>query len=414
MFCFGKNIMKIIPFFIFLLTASPAFSEGIDIPLLKEDLPISALQDGTKIKHPNIGKTATPLKSLDILPPPFPQVKIDLPQEKKIEGKKQPKINEEVSPSASAPLQKEVSEAVTKIEKSLNLSKKEKPFSLENLSSDKFSFEKKNEKESPSSPSSKNEVKKEEKEPKEPPLLEKKELKGLVKLPTLKTPSKKTLSVEKALEKEDALALSDVFKFDIAGFSLGMRAEEVSEIASKKGFRVVRENYSIPDILKIPYEDICKAEGIYQVSAIQNCMIQKAKEADLYYLSEIILDKRITREKIVLSFLSPFKENKAYKVFYINKGNNSLGSSPRDQERRDKREKLFFDLVYEKYNYPDDSLRMIWGKPQDTYMKAYITGGADDLVLVLEDVLAQDEEAYLMTEIKKNLPKDIASFSFYP
>lgn len=412
MFCFGKNIMKIIPFFIFLLTASPAFSEGIDIPLLKEDLPISALQDGTKIKHPNIGKTATPLKSLDILPPPFPSVKIDLPQEKKIEEKKQPKINEEVSPSA--PLQKEVSEAVTKIEKSLKLSQKEKPFSLENLSSDKFSFEKKNEKESPSSPSLKKEEKKEEKAPKETPLLEKKEFKELSKLPTLKTPSKKTLSVEKALEKEDALTLSDVFKFDIAGFSLGMKAEEVSEIASKKGFRVVRENYSIPDILKIPYEDICKAEGIYQVSAIQNCMIQKAKEADLYSLSEIILDKRITREKIVLSFSSPFKGNKAYKVFYINKGNNSLGSSPRDQERRDKREKLFFDLVYEKYNYPDDSLRMIWGKPQDTYMKAYITGGADDLVLVLEDVLAQDEEAYLMNEIKKNLPKDIASFSFYP
>ncbi len=448
-----KLILFFLPFFMSVLISSiPSRAQEVDIPLFSfDEEPAEA--SGEKAP-PYIGSNAAPLSSLEILPPPFPSVKVDLPaQEAEPRSRELPKINLEppsvdkdkvsVSLREDAPSSSQTGQAadfdfsvlpdLTAEEKkalenharqetdgavlgdSVPTGQKMEPFDTQQTLPSSEDLMEKQQSQKIMTPQSK--LQKMLSSPSTP----KKEKASKPELPK-KEPVPAVYEEEITEQDEDADdsykalfgKVTDVYPFDILGFSLKMSAERAHDVAEEKGLTLTREIYSIPEILQVPYDVACRKQGVYQLRAVENCKIRLARENNVYYVSELQFEKKKTKEKVTLSFTTPFKGNVCSKIVYVSKGDNSLGSSPRDQQVRDQRQKVFFDLVYQKYDYPDDSHRMIWGNPADAYLKAYITGGSDDLVLQMEDVISLDEEAVILQKVKDNLPPDVTPFSFAP
>ncbi len=478
-----KLILFFLPFFLSVFVSSaPSFSQEVDIPLFSlDDEPVE--EEGGKAP-PYIGSNAEPLSSLEILPPPFPSVKVDLPaQEPPPRSRELPRINQtpsvsgkegasasltETSTAQSAP----VAQTAQPIELDFDLSslpdltdeerkvlesharQVEGSGALSDASSQEGGEDVFKGKDSDSSfmqmqlLPSEFEIKSltEKNEQQKVMTPRQRKLKEMLSSSKSSAPKKEesVAAVKENSDEKESLAsaesegrasqteetvsdsfdddsyktlfgkATDVYPLDILGFTLKMPAARAYDIAENKGFSLTREIYSIPEILQVPYDVACRKQGIYQLRAVENCKVRLARENNVYYVSELQFEKKKTKEKVTLYFTTPFKGNGCSKIVYVSKGDNSLGSSPRDQEVRDQRQKTFFDLVYKKYDYPDDSHRMIWGNPSDAYLKAYITGGSDDLVLEMEDVIALDEEAVILQDVKNSLPADTSQFSFFP
>ncbi len=207
---------------------------------------------------------------------------------------------------------------------------------------------------------------------------------------------------------------SDSYKiddFDIMGLKLHMTPQDVILIAQENGFSVTNISYSIPLYFTSAYEKICRQKGLYQLRFIHDCVRLQAQENDMYYISELRLVNELTKEQIVVSFVSELTGNQASRIDYVSFGDNSLGTSYKDTAKKIARRDLFWTLVFKKYGQPNFRDMVLWGNPRGVYMKAFMEGTALNGRLILNDTDLPYQDMGKASDINKN--EEIThSFSF--
>ena len=296
------------------------------LPLCAQDLDISLFDDET----PNIGRTAAPLDSLRLTPPPAPDIRIDLD-------------NTQTQPSApTAPTQTETPAQTLPTLPSTHIS-----------------------------------------------------LSGTSPAPVVpaSTPSSATSS---------GAPLHDVSNFDLKGFSLGEPATEILRRAMKKGYRTKLTQESVPLFYATDYSYRCKQKGLVIPDEIKQCIKDYACHEKTRYISEATLTRK--NEEFRLYFTSNATENLLYKIIYTNKGDNSLNFTRINKAIKQLRQKEFWNAVFEKFGYPDDQEKYIWGNPAKAYMTAYMTGSNYDGYIIMEDVTLSNEDYFEAEDIELERP----------
>ena len=199
--------------------------------------------------------------------------------------------------------------------------------------------------------------------------------------------------------------------FDIMGMKLHMTPDEITQIAQENGFTVSNIAYAIPLFMTTAYEQQCRQNGFAQLRLIHDCVRTQAQADDVYYISELRLDNAVTKEQIVVSFVSGLTENQASRIDYTSFGDNSLGTSYKDAAKKTARRDLFWKLVFDKYGQPNFPKMLLWGDPRKVYMQAFMEGSALNGRLILDDkeLPYQDMEKAGKINEGKEIPH---SFSF--
>ena len=187
-------------------------------------------------------------------------------------------------------------------------------------------------------------------------------------------------------EKPSALStLHDVTDFDIAGFYLGMTPQAAAQLAIQKGYKAVKIKKSLSIFQTTYYDTLCRQSGIYQPEKVRACIRQKAKNENNSYISEMILQRKSSRESFHLFFSSPATGNEAYSIVYHNKGDNSLNFTRTNVAKKLARRDAFLKAIVDTFGNPDDSKNLIWGSTATSFMHVTMTGTAYDATITLFD-----------------------------
>lgn len=218
------------------------------------------------------------------------------------------------------------------------------------------------------------------------------------------------LPPETAMVERKASPVEDI---DILGVYLHMLPQDITDEVQMRGFQVSHVAYGVPTTQTVRLEDECRIkDGVVQFEKLQNCVQEKAKQEDMYYIREIDFKNENTREKLHVKFSSLFTDNKAYYIEYTALGDNSLGTSSKDIAKKMARQELFWDLVFEKYGNPTYKNLMVWGNPDGMSFKAYIEGTALNGKLVLEDkILPQDDMSDAFAHSDASFQTNVFSFA---
>ncbi|MBQ7413095.1 MAG: hypothetical protein IJV07_02325 [Alphaproteobacteria bacterium] len=209
--------------------------------------------------------------------------------------------------------------------------------------------------------------------------------KAQTKQPETKQPAKtEAPKMPTSLEKLFG-QMHDVHLFDVSGIELGMTPDEVAEIATDNDYVITRVEHGIPLHRTSFYEHNCRNAGLHRVEVIKDCIIDQAKDDEVYYISSMTMAKPATAEYMQVLFSTHATDNVAYKIFYENKGDNSLNFTRRNLAKKVRRRDAFWNMMYETYGYPDDKELLIWGDPQKAYMQARMQGSNYNAYIVLED-----------------------------
>ena len=200
------------------------------------------------------------------------------------------------------------------------------------------------------------------------------------KQPTKAETPKMPTSLEKLFGQ-----MHDVHTFDIAGIELGMTPDEVAETATDNGYVITRVEHGIPLYRTSFYEHNCRNAGLHRAEVIKDCILDQAQEDEVYYISSMTMAKPETAEYMQVLFSTHATDNVAYKIFYENKGDNSLNFTRRNLAKKIRRRDAFWNMMYETYGYPDDKEALIWGDPQKAYMQAQMQGSNYNAYIVMED-----------------------------
>lgn len=318
-----------------------------DIPMAPEI--IDGKQQSSVPDYPNLGRRSTPLSSLVITPPPLPAVEIELDTTRKAQTT-QP-VEQVSAPPQSTP---------TTPSKPIELNK--------------------------NVPLAKSEPK-----PTPPPVL-----------PKFEKKPKETVSMPTDLS--DLFAeTANVKNFNLSGFELGMTPDEVKDLAIDSGWKITAQKPAIPLFRESFYEQQCRYQGKRIVQEINNCIEQSAKNDDVFYINEIILSRPQTRESISILFTSLATDNRAYKIYYQNLGDNSLGFTPKNMAAKLRRKEMFWNQMFSAYGYPDDADLILWGDFQKAYMQATMTGSNYDAYISMEDKEIQDRDYFAAEDAAKEL-----------
>ena len=299
----------------------------------------------TESSHPNLGRDSTPIKAVSITPAPLPSVEIELSDE----PVSVPEVKEkEKEPESESKPPEEKTKKIVHPKVAPHL---------------------------------------------EPEAVVKKRVITPIPLAVLnQTPTRISGNIATA---SLAGKTHDVYDFDIAGFALGQTPQEVSKTARLKGFQITKLQNKLPRHFTLYYTHLCKRQGIFRPAELKDCVYQMGALNEATYVSDMWLERPFSGETVQVLFTSPATDNTAYKVYYKNAGDNSLGTTRTDLAEKFRRKRIFWDKMFDTYGLPDDSDNYIWGNPQQAYMQAMMQGANYDAYIVLEDAEAPyaDEEA---------------------
>lgn len=184
---------------------------------------------------------------------------------------------------------------------------------------------------------------------------------------------------------------SNISNFDIAGIQLRMIPDEVLEIAQENGFSLKFINHSVPDLNKWRYHQSC-LQGLFSgYSGLQDCIKEKSKETNSRYVNRMVFEKKKAKEFLTVEFTSNASENHAFRIYYENKGNHSLGTTSEAHYLKTKRRQDFLRTLLRKYGRPDDDNSLVWGVAGfGAVMSADISDSFQDVTILLEDITLED------------------------
>jgi len=354
---------------VLMLLASPVFAEEVDIPLFEEDTP-------------NLGRQSKPQDNIVLTPDELPDVRVQLGS-----NKIKPEQPRKAPQATNAP-----TDVNTEPEQPIN----RRPIQLgERMSkeqSDKMSQQLSDEIQRYQEAQARQELEKAIKEAQQKK--EAAERAELAKTTTEKMPD----SLLDLFGKTQ-----DVRAFDVSGFELGMTPAEVVEVAQNQRYAIVRVEHGIPLHRTSLYEHRCRQAQVHRPNDLQSCIIEQAKEDEVYYVSSMTLEKPSTAEKMQILFSSMATDNTAYKIYYENEGDNSLNFTRKNLAKKIRRRDAFWKLIYDTYGAPDDRENMVWGDPQTAYMRVAMQGSNYNAYIILEDREPHDQDYIDATEQKEDL-----------
>ena len=192
-----------------------------------------------------------------------------------------------------------------------------------------------------------------------------------------------------------------------------MTPDEVAEVARENGYIVTKIEHGIPLHRTSFYEHNCRNAQVHRVAELQDCIIEQARNDEVYHISAITLAKPATAEYIQILFSTHATDNVAYKIYYENKGDNSLNFTRKNLAKKVRRRDAFWNMVFETYGYPDDREQITWGDPQKAYMMARMQGSNYNAYLILEDKEIPDGDYKDADERKSDL-RYSNTFTFSP
>ena len=220
-----------------------------------------------------------------------------------------------------------------------------------------------------------------------------------IDLPGAPPPAPETATPQ---EKKETRPLRDTSGFDVSDFELGDTAAVVFQKAKKRGFKVLGTQERVPLYYATEYEHRCRQEGVRIPDAISKCIKDYACHEKTRYIAEATLQRQ--NEHLTLYFTTNTNDNLLYKIFYINKGDNSLNFTQVNKFKKQQRQNDFWNAVFDKYGYPDDEKKYIWGDPTKAYMKAYMAGSSYDAYIILEDVRMSNEDYFAAVDTEEERP----------
>ena len=193
----------------------------------------------------------------------------------------------------------------------------------------------------------------------------------------------------------------DTSNFNIADLYLNMTPEDVIETAIDNGFELTNVSYGIPSFMVTNFEKGCRESGLYQLHLIHECVREKAKDEDVYYISQVRLKKGTTNEQIDVLFSSPLTNNEAFKIDYTGFGDNSLGTSYQDLLKKTNRRDVFWQYVNERYGEPTNAELLVWGDVNSVSLRAFLEGNSLNARIILQDVSETGKDYKLAEEWDK-------------
>ena len=198
------------------------------------------------------------------------------------------------------------------------------------------------------------------------------------------------------------IPLHDVSAFDIADFNLGISAKEAFQKARQKGFKVSITQESVPLFYSTDYAYKCRHSGLVIPEQVTKCIQDMACHENTRYISEATLTRK--NETMHLYFTSNATDNLLYKILYINKGDNSLNFTRINKAKKEVRKNEFWAALFDKYGYPDDGERYIWGNPAKAYLTARMSGSAYDGYILMEDVQLSNDDYFAAEDVQMERP----------
>ena len=144
--------------------------------------------------------------------------------------------------------------------------------------------------------------------------------------------------------------------------------------------------------------------GGRRLEDIHNCIVEMAQNDEVHYVSSLTFAKPSAAEYMQVLFSNIDSGNAAFKIYYENEGDNSLGFTRKNLALKISRRDAFWKQIYDTYGYPDDADALIWGDPQRAYMKVQMQGSNYNAYIILEDKEAADMHLIEMDEQKDSLP----------
>ena len=194
--------------------------------------------------------------------------------------------------------------------------------------------------------------------------------------------------------------LHDVHTFDVEGFYLGMSPKAVFQMAREKGYRLGKVKKKLPLFQTSHYESLCREQGVYVPAQLRDCIRAYGQRNNQDYIEEIVLTKAETHESFHFKLTSLATGNEVYQIIYLNKGDNSLNFMPSNLAKKLSRKEAFFNAIFDKFGYPDDSKELIWGSKGHAYMQVSMTGSAYNALIKLEDVALSNEDYFAAADWK--------------
>ena len=396
-------------FFMCLFSVASVFAESPDLPLFEEEdstpaeapAPAPCPLCDKRGKLPNIGNDAKSVDSIYLAPPPFPAVNVTMTSDQPLPSRPFEGVNMSYEGRYSADVEhpNRVSApvdfaATQSAKKTVNVQIKEAKAEDDKAKDEKEVEEKKEDKESKKE-TAKTPDKKEDKE-------QAKKVNPVFPMTPIRS------DVPTAPKK----TVSSVASFDIATMQLGMTPDDVIDSATENGFEITNVAYGIPSFMVTNFERECRSSGLYQTRLIHECVRERAREEDVYYISQLVFKKAETKEQIVVLFSSTLTDNKAFKIDYTGYGDNSLGTSYKDMLKKTNRRDVFWKYVYDKYGRSNgNGNALVWGNPNGVFMRAFLQGTAMDGRIILEDA-SQKGVDYRQAENWNKEQEIINPFSF--
>jgi len=191
-----------------------------------------------------------------------------------------------------------------------------------------------------------------------------------------------------------ARTLTDVRGFELNGFYLGMTLDDILQVAKENGYKVTSSKKDISKFRTGYYESLCRSQKIYFPAEIRKCIRQLSQQNDTTYVSKLKLVRPSSREIIEFDLSSPATNNRVWKIYYQNKGDNSLSFTRANVQKKLDRKEAFFNAIYNKFGYPENGEKLIWGSEGDAYMQVGMYGSNYDAFIILTDVELSDEDYF--------------------
>jgi hypothetical protein len=193
---------------------------------------------------------------------------------------------------------------------------------------------------------------------------------------------------------EDALEVSEkrnVAGFDIAGFMLAMTPSDVREKSEDMEYRIVKEEYKIPKLIRYNYDFLCRENGVYGPEAIESCITGYGRNNNTLYIAKHILKRAKTGEEIEVSYTSNYTGNAAYKILYKNNANKKLGVGENFEYHRREKIRTFWAMILTKYLGPNVAPN-IWIEDPTNFSSPKLQASYGVLILSHDDLKKFDEE----------------------
>lgn len=169
------------------------------------------------------------------------------------------------------------------------------------------------------------------------------------------------IAEQKRIEEIMLNRKSNAANFDISGIKLRMSPDEVKNILSKMGYKLISQESRVPNFIKWRSEELCRIHGIVGFERLAACSANIARVNGFEYVAYEVYNRYATRESIEVGYTSTFTDNLSSHIIY--KSEVPLSTSRASQNIYINNLKIydFWRRIDIRYGQPDNASEIKWG-----------------------------------------------------